>query len=82
MTKRTRLRVVLDRHKNGDITVYADAGVDVFERSIDVPFGPLLQFIPRSIPSGWFARPAGDRRDCSEAFAELYAKPLKIIRRH
>ena len=79
MTRPRRLRVVIDRHDNGAITIYADAGVDVFERPRGSALGPLTQFVPHRIPSGWFANPAVG---CLRAHDELYTLPMKIIRRH
>ena len=79
MAKRTRLRVVIDRHTNGELTIYADAGVDVFERFMHEADSPLLQFLPLPIPPAWFTSSAGNN---SRAFEQLCAMRYRVIRRH
>ena len=44
---------MLDRGAYGEIKVFADGGVDVFERAAHIREDCLYQVLPPGIPTGW-----------------------------
>ena len=53
MPRRRKPRLVLDRGEDGKIKVFADGGVDVFERAAYIREDCLYQVLPPGIPTGW-----------------------------
>ena len=53
MPRRRKPRLVLDRDADGKIKVFADGGVDVFERAAHIREDCLYQVLPPGIPPGW-----------------------------